>query len=407
MSALAEPSSHATIDDKLARRNAIVLAVAQAFGGASQTIIFSTASIIGAMLAPQKGLATLPITTTVIGMWLGALPVGMLARRIGRRAALQIGSLLGVAAGLISCYAVMSGNFWVLLVGTFCGGLYAASFQSYRFAAADTASEQYRPKAVSRVLAGGVIAAVLGPQLAIFTKDLLSPFTFAATFLAQAGCGLAAMLVLQFIKIPRSSVGRVSNMRPLVEIVRQPRFVVAVACGVAAYATMNLLMTSAPLAMVSCGHSVKDATLGIQWHVLAMYGPSFFTGSLMARFGVARVTALGLTLLILTAVVGVSGLSVAHFWIGLVLLGLGWNFGFIGATAMVAECHRPHERTRVQSFNDFLIFGSLAVSSFSSGQFLAAFGWQTLNEVVVPTVLAAAGLLGWLTLRNKVKEEGV
>ena len=400
MSAVAEPIHAATVDDHLARRNAMVLAVAMALGSAGNIIIYSTASIIGSVLAPDKGLATLPLTTTVLGMWFGTLPVGLLARRYGRRAALQVGALFGVLSGLISYDAVMRGNFWLLLVGTFCGGLYAAAFQSYRFAAADTASERYRAKAISWVLAGGVFAAVLGPQIVIFTKDLLTPFAFAASYLAQAACAVVAILVLQLVKIPRHKSAVAHNARPLGEIVRQPRFIVAVACGVTAYATMNLLMTSAPLAMVGCGHSVTDATLGIQWHVLAMYGPSFFTGSLAARYGVTRITAVGLALLIATGVVGITGLTVAHFWTSLILLGLGWNLAFIGATTLVTECHRPEERARVQSFNDFLIFGSMAVASFSSGQLLAAFGWAAVNMVLFPAVAIAAALLIWHSLRS-------
>lgn len=401
MSAVAESVSHVTVDDALARRNAMVLAAAQALGGANNTIIFSTASIVGAVIAPDKGLATLPVTSMVIGMWLGTLPVGMLARRLGRRVALQIGSLLGVASGMISYHAVVTGDFWLLLFGTFCGGLYAAAFQSYRFAAADTASERYRPKVVSWVLAGGVVAAVLGPQLVIFTKDMLTPFTFAASYLAQSVCAVVAIMVLQFVKIPRATAARTQAVRPLGDIVRQPLFIVAVVCGVTAYATMNLLMTSAPLAMVGCGHSVTDATLGIQWHVLAMYAPSFFTGTLAARFGVIRITAIGLGLLVLTGIVGITGLSVAHFWTALVLLGLGWNLAFIGATTLVTECHRPEERTKVQSFNDFLIFGSMAVASFSSGQLLAYFGWFAINAVLFPTVAVAGALLIWLAVRRQ------
>ena len=402
MSAIAEPFQHATVDDALARRNAMVLSAAQALGGANNTIIFSTASIVGSVIAPDEGLATLPITCMVLGMWLGTLPVGMLARRLGRRPALQIGTVFGMASGLISCTAVMTGDFWLLLFGTFCGGLYAAAFQSYRFAATDTASEHYRPKAVSWVLAGGVFAAVLGPQLVIFTKDALTPFTFAASYLAQSACAVVAVIVLQFVRIPhRRPVAHTPSGRALSEILREPRFIVAVACGVTAYAVMNLLMTSAPLAMVGCGHSVTDATLGIQWHVLAMYGPSFVTGTLAVRFGVIRITAIGLGLLVLCALVGVTGLSVAHFWTALVLLGLGWNLAFIGATTLVTECHRPEERTKVQSFNDFLIFGSMAVASFSSGQLLAAFGWSAINAVVFPTVAIAGGLLIWLAMRRR------
>lgn len=402
MSAIAEPIQHAATDDRLARRNALVLAAAQALAGGNNTVIVSTTAIIGAMLAPDKGLATLPITGMVMGMWLGTLPIGALARRFGRRTALQVGSFFGILSGFISYAAVMQGNFWVLLIGTFCGGLYAAAHQSYRFAAADTASEKFRAKAVSWVMAGGIFAAVIGPQLVIFTKDLMAPHLFAASYIGQSICALLAAIVLQFVRIPRlAPKAGAAPSRPLPEIARNPRFVVAAACGIASYGLMNVVMTSAPLAMVGCGHSVTDATLGIQWHVLAMYGPSFFTGSLINRFGVERITGIGLALIALTGVIGLSGTSVPHFWAALIALGIGWNFGFIGATTMVTQCHRPDERNKVQAFNDFLVFGSMAVSSFSSGQMLEAFGWDSLNIVVFPFVFLAGGLLLWLRLRTK------
>jgi MFS family permease len=404
MSAIAETidveEEHPAVNDALARRNAMVLAVAQALAGGNNTVIVSTASIAGAALAPDKGLATLPITAMVLGMWLGTLPIGFLARHFGRRFALQTGSAFGVLSGLISYGAVMHGNFWLLLAGTFCGGLYAAAHNSYRFAAADTASDAYRPKVVSWVLAGGVFAAIIGPQLVIHTKDLLSPYVFAASYLGQSACALLAALVLMQVKIPPLGKVRSEHIRPLIEIVRQPRFVVAVACGVAAYSMMNMVMTSAPLAMIGCGHSVTDAALGIQWHVLAMYAPSFVTGSLIARFGVERITGIGLAVITLTGAVGLAGISVAHFWTGLVLLGFGWNFAFIGATTMVTQCHRAEERNKVQAFNDFLIFGSMAVASFSSGQLLADFGWSAINVVIFPTIAVAGVLLGWLVWQN-------
>ena len=309
--------------------------------------------------------------------------------------------MFGILSGLISYSAVMNGQFWLLLIGTFCGGLYAAAHNSYRFAAADTASEAFRPKVVSWVLLGGVFAAVIGPQLVIFTKDLLSPHMFAASYLGQSACAAVAALVLMFVKIPPLPATPAENPRPLGKIVRAPRFIVAVACGIASYAMMNMVMTSAPLAMVGCGHSVTDATLGIQWHVLAMYAPSFVTGSLITRFGPERITGIGLGLIALTAVVGIAGITVAHFWSGLVLLGLGWNFAFIGATTMVTQCHRAEERNKVQAFNDFLIFGSMAVSSFSSGQLLEYFGWPAINEVIFPTIFVAGALLVWLGLRER------
>jgi len=407
MSALAESAAHSHVDDTLARRNAMVLSVAQALAGGNNTVIVATGSIIGAILAPDKSLATLPITFMIFGMWLGTLPVGYLARKFGRRFALQSGSGFGVLSGLISYTAVMQGSFWLLLVGTFFGGLYAAAHQSYRFAATDTASEAFRPKAVSWVLAGGVFAAIIGPQLVIFTKDILTPHIFAASYLGQSACAVLAALVLMFVKVPKVTAHRASKGRPLSEIARAPRFIVAVACGVTSFAMMNMIMTSAPLAMVGCGHSVTDATLGIQWHVMAMYAPSFITGSLISRFGVERITGIGLGLIALTAVVGIAGITVAHFWTGLILLGLGWNLSFIGATTMVTHCHRPEERNKVQAFNDFLIFGSMALSSFSSGQLLATVGWTAINEVIFPTVFVAGSLLVWLVVHKRREARAV
>lgn len=402
MSAVAEPVADVLTGDRLARRNALVLAIAQALAGGNNTVLVATAAIVGTMLAPDKGLATLPISIFVLGMWMGTLPMGVLARRLGRRNALQIGTVCGVLTGLICCVAVLQGSFLLFNIGAVFSGLYASGHQSYRFAAADTASEEFRARAISWVLVGGIFAGVVGAQLVIATQNLWPPYLFAATYIGQSALALIAGAVLMFVNIPkpppRSVVG---DGRPLLEIARKPRFIVAVVCGVAAYSMMNLVMTSAPLAMVMCNHSVTDATLGLQWHVLGMYAPSFFTGALIARFGLERVTGLGFALIIVAAGIGIAGISLWHFWIGLALLGVGWNFAFIGATTMVTHCHRPNERNKVQAFNDFLVFGSMAIGSFSSGQLLASFGWATVNEVVFPVVLAAGALLVWSALRRR------
>ena len=402
MSAVAEPVADALAGDRLARRNALVLAVAQALAGGNNTVLVATAAIVGTMLAPDKGLATLPISIFVLGMWMGTLPMGMLARRLGRRNALQIGTGCGVLTGLICCVAVLQGSFFLFNVGAVFSGFYASAHQSYRFAAADTASDEFRPKAISWVLFGGILAGVVGAQLVIATQDLWPPYLFAATYIGQSALALVAGGVLMFMNIPkpppRSAVG---DGRPLSKIAREPRFIVAVACGVAAYSMMNLVMTSAPLAMVMCNHSITDATLGLQWHVLGMYAPSFITGALITRFGLERITGLGFALIIVAAGIGIAGISLWHFWIGLALLGVGWNFAFIGATSMVTHCHRPNERNKVQAFNDFLVFGSMAIGSFSSGHLLASFGWATVNEVVFPVVLAASALLLWSALRRR------
>jgi predicted MFS family arabinose efflux permease len=317
---------------------------------------------------------------------------------------LQIGTACGVLTGLICCLAVLQGSFLLFNVGAVFGGFYAAAHQSYRFAAADTASEAFRPKAISWVLFGGILAGVVGAQLVIATQDLWPPYLFAATYIGQSALALISGGVLMFLNIPRPPPRSVAGEgRPLFTIARQPRFVVAVACGVASYAMMNLVMTSAPLAMVMCDHTVTQAALGLQWHVLGMYAPSFITGTLISRFGIERVTGTGLALIVVAALIGIAGISLWHFWIGLVLLGVGWNFAFIGATTMVTLCYRPNERNKVQAFNDFLVFGSMAIGSFASGQLLASFGWTMVNEVVFPVVLAAGALLLWGAPRGRAE----
>ena len=388
--------------DRLARRNALILAVAQTFAGANATVIFATTSIVGAMLAPDPAYATAPVSVFVVGMAAGTLPTGAIARRFGRRASFMVGSGFGVLCGLLAMVAVLWASFPLLLVATFCGGFYAAVAQSFRFAAADTASPAFRPKAISWVMAGGVFAGVLGPQLVTLTMDIWQPYLFAASYLAQAAFALIAMGILSFVDIPRPPPVA-GGGRPLKEIVLTQRFVIACACGVISYALMNLVMTAAPLAMKMCGHALKDSNLAIQWHVIAMYGPSFFTGSLIARFGTMRIVALGLVITAAAGIVGLMGITVAHFWIALILLGIGWNFGFIGASAMVTECHRPEERNKVQAFNDFLIFGTMAVGSFASGHVLTLYGWNWVNMIVFPPVAIGLLMLVWRAMQLRAR----
>ena len=401
MSAVTENAIAHLTDDRLARRNAFVLAGAQALAGGNSAVIFGSAGIIGAVLAPDRSLATLPITTYVVGLWIGTLPVGAIARRYGRLAAFEAGALCGMLAGLVCATAVVFGSFTLLCLGTAFGGLYAAAHLSYRFAAADTASEAFKPKAIAWVLTGGVLAGIFGPQLIILTKDIFPQYLFAASYLAQAVVAIVAGVVLTLVRfppLPQTTIA--TGGRPLAQIFRQPRLIAAVICGVASYGMMNLMMTSAPVAMIDCAYSVDDAALGLQWHVMAMYAPSFFSGMLIARFGAGAMIGLGLSLIAASAIAGLTGISVAHFWLALILLGLGWNFAFIGATAMVTQCHRPEERTKVQSVNDFLVFGSMAFGSFFSGQLLAKFGWAMINEVVLAFMFVAALLSLLLAARR-------
>src|SRR6266436_1208806 len=379
--------------DAGARSNVVRLAAAQALTGANSAVIFATGSIVGATLAPDISLATVPLSMYVLGLAAGTLPTGAISRAYGRRTAFIIGTFCGVLTGALAAVAVLYASFWLFCGATFLGGLYGAVAQSYRFAAADGGSAAYRSKAVSWVMAGGVFAGVLGPQLVQWTMDIWPPFLFAFSFVVQAAVALVAMAIVAGVEAPKPAPSDFHGGRPLFEIVRQPRFIAAALCGVIAYPMMNLVMTSAPLAMKMCGLSVSDSNFGIQWHIVAMYGPSFFTGSLIARFGAPRIVALGLSLEAAGAMIGLSGITAMHFWATLIVLGVGWNFGFVGASALVLETHRPQERNKVQAFNDFLVFGTMALGSFSSGQLLANYGWSAVNIVVFPPVLLGLAVL--------------
>jgi MFS family permease len=380
-------ASDGIVDDARARANVARLAAAQALTGANSAVIFATGSIVGASLAPSMSLATVPLSMYVLGLAAGTLPTGAISRRYGRRIAFMIGTGCGALTGLVGALAILHAQFWLFCCATFLGGLYGAVAQSYRFAAADGASVRFRPKAVSLVMAGGVFAGVLGPQLVQWTMDVWPPYLFAFSYVVQAAVALVAMAITAGVDAPKPAAADLHAGRPLPEIVRQPRFIAAALCGVIAYPMMNLVMTSAPLAMKICGLSVSDSNFGIQWHIVAMYGPSFITGTLITRFGAPTVVAIGLTLEAVAATIGLSGVTAPQFWATLMVLGVGWNFGFVGASALVLETHLPQERNKVQAFNDFLVFGTMAVGSFSSGQLLANYGWSAVNMVVYPPVV--------------------
>ena len=383
----------ASSGDIRARGNVRKLAVAQALAGANSAVIFATGAIVGAMLAPTMSLATVPVSVYVVGLAIGTLPVGAISRAYGRRVAFLIGSGCGVMCGVLGALAILRGSFALFCFATLFGGLYGAVAQSYRFAAADGASASFRPKALSWVLAGGVFAGVLGPQMLQWTMDIWQPYLFAFSFCVQAAVALVAMAVLATIDAPKPKPAELRGGRPLLELVRQPRFIVAAICGVVATSMMNLVMTSAPLAMKMCGLSLSDSNFSIQWHIVAMYLPSFFTGGLIARFGASRIVTIGLLLEAFAAAIGLSGTTAMHFWVGLVVISVGWNFGFVGASALVMETHRASERNKVQAFNDFLVFGVMAVGSFSSGELLANYGWGAINAVVFPAVLFGLAVL--------------
>ena len=388
-------------DAMAAQRNIVVLTIAQALGASSPPIVISLGGLVGQKLSSDPAFVTLPVSLFNLGLALGTLPAAFFMRQFGRRSAYMLGALIGASAGVIAAAGIFAASFLTFCLGTLTAGFYASYVQSYRFAATDAATGDMKARAISWVMVGGLIAAIVGPQLVIWTRDTIPDAMFAGSFLSQAVLGLLALPVLFMLRAPRvrNEVGTATDTgRPLSEILRSPRFALSVAAGVCSYALMTFVMTAAPIAMVGHGHSVDHAALGIQWHVLAMFAPSFFTGKLIARFGKEKITALGLVLIAFSAAVALGGFGVGHFWGSLILLGIGWNFGFIGATTMVTDCHTPAERGKAQGANDFIIFGTVACASFFSGSLLHASGWEAINWLVFPIV---ALVLAPLILRLK------
>ena len=389
-------------DQAIAKRNIFVLTAAQALGAASPPIIISLGGLVGQQLSSDPALVTLPVSLFNLGLAVGTLPAAFVMRQIGRRNGYLLGTGFGMAAGLIAAFGIFSASFLIFCLGTFIAGFYAAYVQSYRFAATDAATGELRAKAISWVMIGGLIAAIIGPQLVIWTRDAVPGTPYVGSFLSQAALALMAVPVLLLLRTPKATkTGNVQDTgRPLIQILLMPRYMLAVAAGVVSYGLMVFVMTAAPIAMVGHGHSVDHAALGIQWHVLAMFAPSFVTGHLMARFGKERITALGLLLIAVSAIFALAGLQLIHFYVSLILLGIGWNFGFIGATAMVTDCHSEAERGKAQGANDFLIFGTVAGASFFAGALLHASGWQTINWLIFPAVALILVPLVWQSARK-------
>lgn len=398
--------------------NVTLLFFAQSLGGASPPIIISLGGIVGQMLSTNPALVTLPVSLYNLGLALSTIPAALLMRRAGRRSAYLMGASFGMASGLVAGLGIFMADFMLFCLGTAMAGFYGACVQSYRFAATEGLPSSAHGQAISRVMLGGLLAAVIGPQVVIWTRDAIPSAPFAGSFFGQAALALLVIpLLLRMrpaqsptIATPPAPGGRASAQttghddglaaRPLSEIASSPRFIVAVASGVVTYGLMSFVMTAAPIAMVGCGHTIGEAALGIQWHVLAMFGPSFFTGRLIKRFGKYRITMVGLALTACSALTALAGLDLLNFWGSLVLLGIGWNFGFIGATAMVTDCYRPSERNKVQALNDFLVFGTVAIASFSSGRLLTLSGWDTINTALLPIVAALIVLIATMARRD-------
>jgi MFS family permease len=403
-------ATEAGLDGQLstARRNVGLLAVAQAILGSAPPLAFAVGGLAGfQMLGADKSLATAPLTGFNVGVAVGAVVVAAASRVLGRRESFMVGALMGALGSALAAFSLIQSNFWLFAFSLMLMGISGGFTQKIRFAAADASPSFYKGKAISWILAAGIISAIAGPQIAIWLKDALAPVTFAGAFLGMVPLLLCAIAVLFFLKLPtiaEKKAEAAGPTRPLSEIVMTQRFLTGMICGISSYALMTFMMTGAPLAMViGCGFSSELATLGIQWHVIAMFAPSFFTGVLITRFGAEKVVAAGLLILMACAVVAHWGIELWNFWGALVLLGIGWNFGFIGATAIVASSYRPAEADKVQGFHDIILFSTVALSSFSSGKVFTAFGWSVMNLIIWPVTIACL-ILVLLQLRAAARK---
>jgi MFS family permease len=384
-----------------ANRNVAVLAACQALLFTNNSTAIALNGLAGYALASNKALATLPVTAWVIGGALSTLPMSLLMKRIGRRAGFTVGALIGMVGAAICSLALAAGSFWLLCLGTLVFGVYNAVAQYYRFAAADAVGAEFKAKAISLVLAGGLVGGLVGPELSKLTVDALAT-RYLGAYLSLIGFLVLVVGVVQLLDMP-SPAGddRRAAVRPLKEIMKQPVFIVAALAAAVGYGVMNLLMVATPLAMGLCGHPYSAAATVIGWHVVGMFGPSFFTGSLITRFGVLQVMVTGALLLYAVVAIALSGISVAHFWFALVLLGIGWNFLYIGGTTLIAEACSPPERAKTQGANDSIIFLTMMVTSFGSGVLIDARGWQTLNWLALPVITVAVVAVLWLLARRR------
>ncbi len=387
------------------RRNVAVLAVCMALTMSCLSLLMTVSAVVGDMLAADPALATFPLALQFLAVLGSTIPASFFMQRFGRRAGFTVGAFCGFLGGLIAAAAVWYGSFLLLCVGSVFLGAMAVHGGFYRFAAADTASASFRPKAISLVMAGGIGAAILGPELAKQTRDLFEPLLFFGGYLAISVLNLVVMALLQLVRIPRPSrQTRATSGRPLLEIATQPTFIVAALAAMVGYGAMNLIMVPTPLAMLGCDHPFEVAAFVIQLHVLGMYAPSFFTGHLLHKFGHLPILGLGALLILACVAVNLAGVEVGHFSVALILLGLGWNFLFVGGTSLVTETYRVEEKAKVQALNDTLVWGTVAITAFSSGAVYNALGWQAVNLAVVLPLLAVLGALFWLGLRRPASE---
>jgi MFS family permease len=386
------------------KRNVALLAGCQALLFTNNSTLIAINGLAGLALAPYAALATLPVTCWVLGGAIGTMPASLHMKRVGRQRGLTTGTLWGIVGALLCAAAIWAQSFWMLCFGTLVFGVYNAYGQYYRFAAADVASGDFKATAISLVLAGGLVGGVLGPTSSRWTINLLGP-KFMAAYLVLIGFAVITMLLLRLIRIPTPSAAEQSATgRPLRQIAAQPKFIVAVLGGAIGYGVMNFLMVSTPIAMQACGHPYGDAAFVISSHIIGMFAPSFVAGPLIRRLGVLPVMFAGALFNFVAIAIALSGISVAQFWWSLVLLGVGWNFLYIGGTTLLTETYRPEERARAQGTNEQAIFIMMAISSLTSGMTVTSAGWERVNLFALPLVATVAIAVVWFALHERSRK---
>jgi predicted MFS family arabinose efflux permease len=383
------------------RKNVLALASCQALLVMNNAMMISVGTLAADALAQNKMLVTLPATAYIIGGGLTTMPVSLFMKRHGRRAGFTIGCIFGMIGASLAAAAMLSHNFWMLCLAALVSGVYTGSGGFYRFAAADMAPAGNRSKAISLVLAGGIVGGIFGPESSKFTKDLLDT-VFAGSFLSLVGLAMIALLIVRRLDLPNPSTEEQhGSTRKLLQVMRQPVFIVAALGGITAYGVMNLLMAATPLAMKMCSHPYGAAMLVIEWHIIAMFAPAFGTGWLIARLGSLPVMFCGVILKLVAIVIALSSTTVPAFWSSMVLVGVGWCFLFVGGTTLLTEACRPAEKAKTQGVNDLLIYLTMGSTSLTSGAILYGYGWNTLNLTALPLLCITAIAILWLaTIRR-------
>jgi MFS family permease len=390
-------------------RNVLLLSLCQALMYSGLSLVVATSALVGFALAPDKSYSTLPFASQLLATMLTSIPAGALMARIGRKAAFQFAIVFGLSAGVLCTVAILNGSFIMFLIGSVCIGIFSGFGNYYRFAAADSVAPGNRSRAIGYVLAGGVVAAFVGPNLANITRDVIGRAPFAGSYASLIALYVLSFTLLLFLRLPSSRVsdagiGEGGSGRTLRVLAGQSKFLVAVVCGALGYALMTFIMTSTPLAMQHQGYAFSDSSFVIQWHVLGMFAPSFFTGHLISRFGLLKIMTTGALAILACVSINLSGHSVTHFWVALTLLGVGWNFLFIGATTLLTETYRPEERFKTQALNDFTVFSTVTMASLSSGAIQNQFGWEAVNLGAIPAISVVLAALVWLAWRGRIAQ---